>query len=741
MSRLFHTPARGPVHGPGFPILGKKGRVFSNAWNLLTWPAWALALGLAAAGAQAATPVPMAAQSGLVYAETFNDIANWADDFSSGSGAAAFGVVAAGGAASIPDPTRMTYATTNWTSGTTGGKQKGPGALVLLATGSSDNTTALAVDLFLDFTGVRAGTLGFDWASVNNSTGDRCSSLRVYWSTNGVAFAELAAAQVLNVQNNNPSTGAVRGVSLPAELNGAAGARLRFYGHNGAGGTTGSRPKISLDNLRVTATNDGSAPLLTLTNPADAEVLVPYTSTVCTLAGVCSTSVVGHLRWTNRYNGAGGQVAAATNWAISGVTLADGDNPITVTGTNRAGAAAVGQVLVHRWNRQYATIMAANLSGQISECETTYGAEAERIFKGLQPDIVAIQEWNVTNASRRAFVDAVFGTGFAFCVEAYGTCPMPNGIISRWAITASGEWNDPELSNRDFTWATINLPGTQDLHIVSLHIKAGDTSADEDTRELEARALTNYMRVAGWPAWDFVVVAGDFNAGNRSDAGVQVVTQLVSDLRQPSDQNGDKDTNIPRNKPYDYVLPNALLESNQVTLTVGGLDFPNGLVFDSRLWAAPPAPIRTNDSAGTGIQHLAVLKRFLVADCTDCDRDGMPEAWETAQFGDTLIATAESDWDGDGARDAAEYWAGTEATNWASALRVDSPAPGPAAGQYLIRWDSVAGKRYRVERGTNLFRAYSVLRTNLPAAPPHSCYTDAPPSGWPAVYYRVRLEP
>jgi hypothetical protein len=69
--------------------------------------------------------------------------------------------------------------------------QKGTGAIVLLSTGASpDNSTAVAVDFYMDFTGVNAGTLSFDWASVNNSTGDRNGSLRVYASTDGVSFTE-----------------------------------------------------------------------------------------------------------------------------------------------------------------------------------------------------------------------------------------------------------------------------------------------------------------------------------------------------------------------------------------------------------------------------------------------------------------------------------------------------------------------------------------------------------------------
>ena len=142
---------------------------------------WAVAMvAILAAAARAAVPVPMASQAGLTYTEAFGDIANWAENFGSGAGANRFGALPAGGAGTIPAAAKLTVATTNWASGSTAGKQKGSGQLVLLANGSTDNSAALAVDLYLDFSGVNAGMLAFTCEAITNSTGDRRSSLRVY---------------------------------------------------------------------------------------------------------------------------------------------------------------------------------------------------------------------------------------------------------------------------------------------------------------------------------------------------------------------------------------------------------------------------------------------------------------------------------------------------------------------------------------------------------------------------------
>jgi len=252
------------------------------------------------------------------------------------------------------------------------------------------------------------------------------------------------------------------------------------------------------------------------------------------------------------------------------------------------------------------TIMTANL---VTGSDSKYYEPGNRIMRGLKPDIVGIQEWNITNASYRNFVDVNFGTNFAYYIEPQATnyFPLPNGVISRWPILAAGEWADPVVVNRDFVWATIDIPGDRNLHVVCVHLYASGTDAD---RAEEARYITNYIATAGWPSNDYVVICGDLNLNTRTDPAMQVLTNLVSDSRKPADQNGDTDTNSSRTKPYDYVLPNPRLLSNHTTVVVSGSNFVNGIVFDSRLWTNPPPPILTNDSAVVNADHMAVMKAF-----------------------------------------------------------------------------------------------------------------------------------
>jgi len=224
-------------------------------------------------------PVPMALQSGLSYTENFADIANWSNFFITGTGANHFGGLSATGAGGIPNGTTLTASTSSFqgaTFGSSGGVQRGTDqvpstqSIVLLSTGATDNTSSAAIDFYMDFTGVNAGTVSFDWASVNNATGDRNGSMRVYTSTDGITFTELTFASVLNFTNNLPTNGTKANIALPASFNQSATARLRFYYHNGVGGITptGSRPKISIDNLNVTAV--ATTPCVSPTTPATA---------------------------------------------------------------------------------------------------------------------------------------------------------------------------------------------------------------------------------------------------------------------------------------------------------------------------------------------------------------------------------------------------------------------------------------------------------------------------------------
>jgi len=253
------------------------------------------------------------------YLADFADIANWANDFTAGIGTTNFASypITAGGTAN--DGIRTTKSSATFVTSTSGGIQKGTGSLLFLSTGSGTTQEAVAVDLLFDFTGRTAGTLSYDWVAVDNSSGTRPTSMRVFWSIDGTTFTEITAAQVLDVQS--VSSGSVTAVALPAAFSGSATARLRFYNHAGAITGSGNRDKFQLDNVAVTSTPGGGpiAPTITL-NPTPANATNwPGTSITFKVAAVGTAPLF--YRWQN--NGVdladGGQIAGSgtTNLTLS----------------------------------------------------------------------------------------------------------------------------------------------------------------------------------------------------------------------------------------------------------------------------------------------------------------------------------------------------------------------------------------------------------------------------------------
>ncbi len=252
-------------------------------------------------------------------------------------------------------------------------------------------------------------------------------------------------------------------------------------------------------------------------------------------------------------------------------------------------------------------LMTGNLSSGNGQCYTP--GQGARIFQGCHPDVVLIQEFNYGNNSptdMRAFVDATFGTGFSYARGA--ATQIPNGVISRYPIIASGDWDDPKTTNRELTWAHIDLPGPHDLWAVSVHLLTSGAAE----RQSEATALVKYLQ-ANVPANDYLVIGGDFNVGSRTEAALNTLsTAVVTTGPWPVDTKGNGNTNAGRNKPYDWVLVSPSLSALVVPTVVGSHTFNDGFVADTRVFTpiAELAPALASDSAAPSMQHMGVVRDF-----------------------------------------------------------------------------------------------------------------------------------
>ncbi len=259
-------------------------------------------------------------------------------------------------------------------------------------------------------------------------------------------------------------------------------------------------------------------------------------------------------------------------------------------------------------------IMAANIS---SGTQQSYEAPGIRIFQGLQPDIVAIQEFQVSGNSDsntlRTLVDSAFGPSFNFYCETNNG--IPNGVVSRHPILNAGFWTDVQVPDRGFVWAQIDLPGTNDVYVVSVHLHG---NGGPSSRAIEATNLKDFIQTS-FPSNAWIIVGGDFNTTSRTEACMNTFATFLSDNPVPTDlvSGGNSDTSEPRSNPYDYLLPSFSMTNRLTPLIVGPQTFAKGLVFDSTIYAntytlASVAPVQSGDSHVTGMQHMAVLKDFLI---------------------------------------------------------------------------------------------------------------------------------
>lgn len=253
-------------------------------------------------------------------------------------------------------------------------------------------------------------------------------------------------------------------------------------------------------------------------------------------------------------------------------------------------------------------IMAANTtSGNKQSYDQGHGA---RIFRGLSPDIVLIQEFNYRKGTIDEFVTNTFGEEFYYV---RGQGDIPNGIISRYPIVQSGSWESNQVMNRRWDWAVIDIPGDRDLLAVSVHLH---TSANTQEMGLLRNRIDKKLNSDNRDY--YVILGGDFNQPSwtpiRSNFGsLFVVGKKASDW--PIDQEGKYTTNAKRVKQYDYLLCTPDFCKYEVPTVIGSHSYPKGHVVDSRVYGkknelSDIEPVQAKDSGASNMQHMAVVRDF-----------------------------------------------------------------------------------------------------------------------------------
>ncbi len=322
------------------------------------------------------------------------------------------------------------------------------------------------------------------------------------------------------------------------------------------------------------------------------ETITPLVTTTATGSGG-SGGAGGSGASTGSVGGAGGASSSASASTGSAASTSSGG------GAGGAGGGPAGTRM---------RIVAANLTSGNSQSYDP--GDGIRILQGVHADVVLMQETNFgINAvdDLRQLTDEVCGTE---CTMARGGGEIPNAVISRYPVLDSGVWIDPQVGNRDFAWARLDVPGPVDLWAVSVHLLTSNASE----RNAEAMALVALMSTMV-PPGDFLVLGGDFNTTVRDEPALgTLAARFTVTAPYPVDGLGNGFTNGPRSKPHDWVLVSPALHALGTSVLIGAAHFDAGLVVDTRVYTplGDIAPAQIADSGAVGMQHMGVVRDFLL---------------------------------------------------------------------------------------------------------------------------------
>jgi autotransporter-associated beta strand protein len=115
----------------------------------------------------------------------------------------------------------------------------------------------------------------------------------------------------------------------------------------------------------------------------------------------------------------------------------------------------------------------------------------------------------------------------------------------------------------------------------------------------------------------------------------------------------------------------------------------------------------------------------------DSDEDGLPDTWETANFGN-LAQTAGGDGDGDGTSNLAEYRLALNPSNGSSAFRT-------AITGRTLTWPSAPGIVFTIRRSPDLLGSWPAIGTVTGGPGNTASFTD--PTTFGKAFYRVEFTP
>lgn len=259
---------------------------------------------------------------------------------------------------------------------------------------------------------------------------------------------------------------------------------------------------------------------------------------------------------------------------------------------------------------------------------------------------------------------------------------------------------------------------------------ATDTNATKDV--FLARFDTAEFRLVSGTGATWVAGNGVSDSPSITADGNRVVFRSAASNLIEEDTNGlpdifvhDVTSRVTRLVSMNPLGGAANGRSSQPSISADG----EQIVFLS--WASDLVPNDFN-----GFSDVFVATHFDRAP-GDSDGDGLPDAWEIAEFG-SLSRDGTGDEDGDGSPNALEFQAGTKPTQSSSVFR---PTMALSDLGPTLHWDGVVRKKYTVEVAEQLNGPWVPLGTIQGSGGQESFVAlHGAPAGVTAEFYRVRVQ-
>ncbi len=261
-------------------------------------------------------------------------------------------------------------------------------------------------------------------------------------------------------------------------------------------------------------------------------------------------------------------------------------------------------------------IMAANTT---SGTDQLYEAPGMNMFYAMDPDIILVQEFAESAEDVVDKLKSYFHTDYHYYA---GNGRIGNGIIVKGDLSIKDTFSMPSvvrtIRDREYNAAIIDLPGDKDLIAVSLHLytKCNDEYAEmsSPSQRSEYPAVAEFIQSILDTGDYYVAVGGDFNSRSSELVDLNWSGLLATNVTYPRDQEGNWKTNSARRQHYDWLLVDPKLQSYSVPTQIGDVEYPNGYVLDSRVQdpISAIAPVQYSDSAATNMQHMPVIRDFVL---------------------------------------------------------------------------------------------------------------------------------